>query len=577
MNTIQSITKNVALFPMSILKNTLTLLFIAVLTYTGATAQTINFAVDMQYAWLEPGDKVVVRGNIPELGTWTEEGELQLRKERGGDVFKGQLSLSSLPAEPVLYKFVILRSGGIEEWEQRGNRIADPTSTETLWFDDRDAPGIQQTVVQVTFRLDLSDHTMNGEPATEVALMGGRAPLSFDLETGRTAMTEVSEGIWEASVGFPYGTAHDVPFKFAWTLDEEWIWEWRSGHTNHVFLIDDTGADQVVSLVYDVAKPGIVPVAGTPGSVDDYDAVVAFMGNRGQGSRYQYERAMELMNTGQIEAAQTQYNAYKAAHPGVVEIDDFHYEMADYISKSQSLEAANTYIDVQLDSETDPIRRNYYGYLRGELAMNAGRKAEARKQFRRLVQADDEDMAGRYARKALAYSYLSGDADTVRKAIPHFRKLIANAPPSERRQLSRNLARAYGRVGLEERRDSIMIRLTTTGNPGQRGRATLELAREYQHRGMHTEALGLLDAAEFTARVPKGLRAEAARLRIQAYHQLEMHEELVALYDQFEQEWPENAHVKRLSKLAEDARKKVPTPVLEESGFETATPDSTQN
>ncbi len=578
MNTTNTYTNIFTHASMNLLTHSFSLLLMALVLHGAASAQTLNFSVDMQHAWLEPGDNVVVRGSIPELGSWTDNGELRLRKERGNSsVFKGELTLNSKPTQPILYKFVILRSGGQEEWEQRGNRVVSPASTETLWFDDRETGGIQQTVVQVTFRLDLSEHTMNGEPATEVALMGARAPLSFDLEAGRTAMAEVSEGIWEASVTFPYGTPHDIPFKFAWTLDGEWVWEWRSGHTNHVFLIDDSGSDQLVSLRYDIDKPGIVPVAGATGSIDDYEAVVTFLGTRGQGSRYQYERAMELMEAGNVEAAQAQYNRYKVTHPGVEEIDDFHYEMAGHISETQGLGAANTYIDTQLQTETDPVRRSYYGYLRGELAMNAGQKAKARKQFKKLVKANGEDMAGRYARKALAFSYLGDEADSAGKAIPHFRKLIANAPSSERRQLSRNLAWAYNRMGNVDKRDSVMTVLATTGTPSQRGRAALELARTYQKQGKHTEALGLLDAAEFTAAIPRGLNAEAVQLRIQAYHHLEMHQELITLYDQFEQQWPGNAHLKRLGKFAEDSRRKAPTRVLTQPELQTATPDSTQH
>lgn len=563
--------------PMKRFKNILTAtLLLFLLAAVSLYAQPVTFSVNMEHTFLKAGDKVVVRGNIPGLGNWEAPGQLSLKKESNSSVYSAKLKLTGETVSPILYKFVILRQGGNEEWEERGNRVLDLQSTSTVWFDDRTSAGIQQTLVQVTVRLDLTQHSMDGVPAEGVALMGGRFPLSYELETGRKEMSEVSEGIWETTVVFPFGTPHDVPFKFAWKHEGEWMWEWRAGHTNHVFWIDDSSNEQTISLRYDPEKPGVVPVEGSSGNVDDYETIMARLGEQASNSRYMYERAMELLEAGNTEAATTKYAQYKARHQGGEEVDDFHYRMATRLSKEQGVEVARAYIKDRLSEEKIPERRAYYGYLEGEILMNAGRRSEARGHFRKVQEENQWDIATEYSQKALAHSYfLETEPDSIKKGIRLLEAQTALASQGKRRSYTEQLARAYQRAGMNEEYEQTMAQLATTGNATQQAKGTLQLAESYYKSGKYTEALGLLDAAELSG-VPKGYELRHARLRIQAYAELEMYDELLALFKSYENTWPDDPFYKRFKKLAERASKYT-NGSIPEPGFVTTPNDSTGN
>lgn len=564
----------------AILTTTLFFLFLATVSLF---AQPVTFSVNMEHAFLQAGDKVVVRGNIPGLGNWEVPGQLMLKKERNRSVYSAKLNPKRSTTSSILYKFVILRQDGSEEWEERGNRVLDPENTDPVWFDDRNMPGVQQTVVQVTFLLDLTDHSMNGIPAEGVALMGAHAPLSFELETGRTEMSQTGDGLWETTVAFPFGTPLDIPFKFAWLHDGEWMWEWRPGHTNHVFLIEDSETQQTVQLAYNVQLPGVVPVAGSSGQVDNYEAVLASLpSERRNQSRYTYEQAMEQLRSGEMEAATATYARYKAGHPGGEEIDDFHYRMVHHLQQTQGEAVASAYLEARMKEESIPERQAYYGYLKGELALNKGKMAEARRHFMRLENDKRWELASEYARQGLVHSYLTdSDPDSVMKGVSLLEAHAARAPQAERRKYLVRLERAYRAAELPEARRNILTELANTGSPAQQAKGNIELAKVLLRQGQPSEALGLLDKAEFGRQVPKGMDIQRVRLMIEAYYELEMHEELATLYTHYQEQWPEDAYAKRLEKLNEQALKKLGTSRGTKSGLglevETATSDSTGN
>lgn len=539
-------------------------------------AQPVIFSVNMEHTFLKAGDKVVVRGSIPGLGNWEAPGQLTLKKESDSSVYSAKLKLTGETVSQILYKFVIVRQDGSEEWEERGNRVLDQQSTSAVWFDDRSSAGIQQTLVQVTVRLDLTQHSMDGVQAEGVALMGGRSSLSYELETGRREMSEVSEGIWETTVVFPFGTQHDVPFKFAWKHEGEWMWEWRAGHTNHVFWIDDSSNEQTISLRYDPEKPGVVPIETSSGNIDDYEAIMAQLGEKASNSRYMYERAMELLEAGNTQAATAKYAQYKAGHQGGEEVDDFHYRMATRLSKEQGVEVAQAYIKDRLAEERVPERRAYYGYLEGEILMNAGRRGEARGHFRKVQQGNQWDIATEYSQKALAHSYLlETEPDSIKKGIRLLEAQTALASQGKQRGNTEQLARAYQRAGMNEEYEQTMAQLATTGNATQQAKGRLQLAESYYRSGKYTEALGLIDAAELSG-IPKGYELRHTRLRIQAYAELEMYDELLVLFNNYEKAWPDDPYYKRLQKLADRASKHSKGS-LPEPGFVTTLNDSTGN
>lgn len=565
--------------PLLVSKGSLLLVLLVVVS-TALQAQPIQLSVNMEHAFLEAGDKVVVRGSIPELGNWEADGELTLRKRGNQSIYSANLNLKESSTTGILYKFVILRADGTEQWEERGNRVLDSGNSEPIWFGDRTSPGIQQTVVQVRVTLDLTEHSMNGLPAEGVALMGAHAPLSFELETGRTEMTQTSEGIWEATIAFPFGTPHDVPFKFAWLHVGQWMWEWRVGHTNHVFLIDDSGTPQTIALRYDPETPGLRPVEGTSGAVDNYDAILRHLGERGAQSRYVYEQAMQELVSGQIEIAKATYARYKAAHPGGEEIDDFHYRMSYEIKKTRGLEAAGAYIETQLSTEPIAERKAYFTYLKGELALNTGDRVTARRLFNQVRKEGVWEEATEYADQGLVHSYLTeSNPDSVRKGVALLEEQAVKALPAKRRNYVQRLVRAYRAADMPEEHQAALTELATTGNAVQQLKGKLDLAKTYQRQGNHSEALGLLEVVDNGGQVPKGLQVQVMRMRIEAYHELGMHDELATLFEQYEQQWPDDAYAKRLAKLNEHARKKLGAGwnTGPNSQMETATPDSTNN
>jgi|GEM_PF-4862830 len=565
------------------MKTLFNILFVAlifgILHTTSAHAQSeqVRFAVNMEYANLDPGDQVVVRGNRARLGNWQAEGELLLSPAANNpSIYRGNVRLNR--SGEVLYKYVIKKADGTEIWEETGNRVLSSEQSTPDWFSDRSSPGISKTFVEVTFTLDLTQHTMDGFPAEGVALMGMHAPLGFDLETQRTEMTEVSQGIWQTTVYFPFGTPHDVPFKFAWYHEGEWRWEWKPGHTNHVFWIDDSSAGQSVSLAYDAQVPGVVAAEGSSGHVDEYAYIIQQLGERASRSRYGYALAIKRLKAGDRQGAEAAYQQYRAGHPGGEEIDDFDYEMAYHIQRKEGETAAQEFVEQKLATETTPERRSYLRYLRGELAMHAGDQKRARRLLKQALEQSDWELVGEYSRRALVQSYLQeSSTDSVQRGVQLLRQFAANASPENRREYAVQLARAYQRAGMAEEQEEILNELATRGNARQQVKGKLQLANWYLQQRRYTEALGLMDAIEFGEALPARLELQLTRQRIRAYYQLDMYDELSASYQRYRTTWPEDAYRPRLQYLFEQASEKMGIGTFVEPTIEPATADSTQN
>lgn len=565
---------------MKFVQLTITLLFLIVITpgqSLNAQTKQVRFAVNMEYANLEPGDRVVVRGNRAELGNWGDEGELILRPSpNNANIFGRRIRLNT--NKEVLYKYVLIKADGTEIWEQRGNRILNKNGEKIAWFSDRETPGISQTFVNVTFRLDLTDHSMDGLPAEGVALMGAHEPLSFDLENGKTEMNEISPGVWEVTIAFPFGTPHDLPFKFAWNHDGEWVWEWRPGHTNHVLWLDDEASEQTAALRYDIELPGVVAANNNTSKVDDYRFVIQQLGDKGPQSRYGYELAMEQLRSGQRRQAEVTYARYKKGHPGGEEIDDFDYQMAYYIERNESAEAAERYVEQKLKKEMIKERRSYLRYLKGELALRNGNSTKARKLLREAMQTSEWEMASEYSRQALVASYMSeSDPDSVQRGIQYLRRYLVKANPKERRKLAERLVHAYERLDMFEEQESVLNELATRGNTRQQAKGKLELAKYYMKHSRYSEALDLMDAIESAHELPDHIKRTVIRNRIRAYAHLEMHNEVVATFEHYTQKWPEDVYRKRLLRLQKQAIKNGGTQAIEQPGMKVTHSDSTQN
>jgi len=545
--------------------------FALVLVLAGADtvlSQEVRFAVNMEHLQLEPGDKVVVRGNRVRLGNWEEQGELVLNQVRNTPIYGKRVRLN-LDNGDVLFKYVLKKADGTEIWEQTGNRVYDPQKTEAVWFSDRSTPGITQTFVNVVFRLDLTEHNMDGLKAEGVALMGMHEPLSFGPVQGKIMMIQVADGIWETQVAFPYGTPHDVPFKFMFMHEEEWIWEWRAGHTNHVFWIDDSNSQQTINLKYDLEKPGIIAEANTSGFVDDYQSIITNLGENGTNSRYVYEFAMEQLRSGDRQTAEATYAQYKNAHPGGEEVDDFKYEMAYHIQRNQSLSAAEQFIMNELDTETNSERISYLRYLRGELALRSGDHARARRLLRLAQRQSQWNIATEYSQRAIIQSYLiDQDKDSSGIGLEMLETLVERTRGQRRLQLSRMLLQQYDQREMWREKETLLQRFMSDGSGRRQLRIRMELAKTYMRQGRETEALGMLDTIEFYDSVPKQLLIQVNRAKIRAYYALEMYNEVARTYQIYRQTWPNDPYINRLALLNEKALEHlggsfIPEPQLE--------------
>jgi hypothetical protein len=541
-----------------------------------AQTESITFAVNMEFANLDPGDQVVVRGNHAQLGNWEAEGELKLRHGNYPNVYRGNIRLNHSKA--ILYKYVIKKADGTEIWEQSGNRHIEQSKTEPDLFSNRSSPGITQLFVNVTVQLDLTEHSMNGLPAEGVSLMGMHDPLGFDLENERTEMVQINDGIWQTTVSFPFGTPHDVPFKFAYNKEGDWIWEWRPGHSNHVFLIDDSGTEQTILLRYDIDLPGIVPVSTTEGFVDNYEYVIGQLGENGPHSRYGYELAMHQLKAGNRLDAVATYQAYRTGNPGGEEIDDFDYEMAYHILETQGTSAAESYVLNKLASETISERRSYLRYLQGELALNDGNDRKARRLFRQARQQSEWDLVTEYSQRALINSYLQDSStDSVELGMRMLRRLTRQAQPEYRRNYEVQLARVYSQLGMMDEQENILNKLATNGNPRQQIRGKLKLADFYMDQGRYTESLGLFDAIEFSMVLPDEILVQISRYRIQGYFNLEMYAEVIDTYQLYADNWPNDVFKNRLELLYNEALDHLGTDEFLAPELNAASIDSTQN
>ena len=532
---------------MQVKKMTLLLLIIfSVIPAAKAQQARVRFVVNAEHVHLEPDDEIVVRGNRPELGNWGADGELVLRpREDSSTVYRGGVRMDT--TGQILYKFVVKRGDGSEEWELRGNRELDPIETKRVWFDDRRTAGIQQTLLSLTVRLDLSEHGMDGERAEGVALMGMYAPLSFDLEAGRVEMTQVEEGIWQATVNFPHGTPRDVPFKFAWLHEGEWIWEWRPGHTNHVMWLDDTQPVQNIDLKFDLFGGGVLPTNGK-GYVDDYAAIIELLGERGGRSRYGYELAMQQLSAGELELARKTYRRYQNTHPGGEEIDDFHYQMAHKLRQSEGLQRALIYIDRRIEEETIPERKEYYGYLKGELALHEGDYAGAREAFKEVQATSSWELPREYSRQGLVQAYLS-EPDSVYRAVELLEGYEEQVPEGKKQGYQRQLARVYRQAGMEDKEIAILEQMS--GQAGGRANvsARLRLSNKYYEQGRFEQALELLEGLDMeTQSLSEKQQVQRSRYQIRLYRELAMNERLLTQIEEHEQRWPEDAWSRRISK-----------------------------
>ena len=471
----------------------------------------VTFSVDAQYADLNRGDRIVLRGSSPELGAWEEDTRLRA----DGTVWSGTVRFSS-PGETVTYKYAIVRQGGEEVWEDGADRrmVVPAAATElpVVAFSGRESPGLSSPV-RVTFAVDLSDVFFNGDPPESVALYGNRSPLGWTMPEDRLAIGEgvrltpdAADSLWTATVEFPAGTQPDVQFKLAIQMHGRWEWEYLPGHINHALVLDPSQSSARVRVMPN-PETGRLVVSGPPRLlVDDYGAIVERVGARGAQSHYAYAHAIELARAGKLADARLVYEGYSA--PSGAFIDDFPQIYAAQLAATGAVGEAGVFLLEHQRAATSATRRADLAYARAELMLRQGQTFEARRLLRSILRDfEGEEEASRgvgYARTALANSLIQGvqPPSPARGGNPDPGPPVD--PPEERTDQD---SIAVGIALLQE---------AASGQAGERRVGAMNLlAHTYESLGRMQEARTTYQQMEGEGTPAERFRALRSRVRLQ--------------------------------------------------------------
>ena len=170
-----------------------------------------------------PGDRIILVGNVPELGNWNPAGGIELETE-GGFYPNWFVNTWIRTGSPVAYKFVTIRKNGSMEWEQGDNR----------------ALNIPLSGRAVVISGDYGDTSKNWTPAPAGAVAFKRTfeRVYFRGDANHwqaTAMTLADHHLWKLTVSGRRGER----FKF----DIKGDWTYNFGDYNNDGIADQNGSD----------------------------------------------------------------------------------------------------------------------------------------------------------------------------------------------------------------------------------------------------------------------------------------------------------------------------------------------
>jgi len=447
----------------------------------------------------QPEDIVELRGNMPRA-TWDEGIALRRGKERN----IWQTTIANMAASTE-YKYAIVRSDGQLEWESGKNRIyAGSGDIEDIirGFDGDILP--RSTTVRL--EVDLAGLTVNGYAIDQVAVMGERGQLSWDLPDGATAMTKQSEGRWAIDLTFPEGTPVDIPFKFTWQADGVWHWEALPGHIDHLLVVDPEAIEPVANYIYNPESVRVEAAAATGLQADNYAAAIATYGSS---RRYGYFQAIDLLELGNFPGAREAYTTYRNDYDPV-EIDDFDFLWASKLASQGQLDQALEFARAKMQQESNPWRRAYFQYLQGELLLNDGQPQAAVPHLEQALELAPDDDTARlvegYSHLALALSYMQVDGPNDKlRARGHFMALANRHPdPQMKRRALKSIVSLNQEKGNDRTLERAYGRLIDTGSPSQRGRSRID---RLEHRMMHLPP----DSVDFELQWLEGTIADEAQ------------------------------------------------------------------
>ncbi len=200
----------------------------------GANAMVI-FAVDMQHQ--DPASYaggVGIRGTRAPLNWDTT---IALSDVGHPGLFSGMVIFPAGTLNTLEYKFLKSTDGTAWTYEDGSNRrlcmVAGFTALPNAFFSNYVPPA--GTTVPITAHFSQDMNCIG--TVTSVSLQGSVAPL--DWTAGTTPMTDADlDGVWEADVTFPVGSAFEVEYKTAFTTDGS-TWNWEDNILNRPFTLDD--------------------------------------------------------------------------------------------------------------------------------------------------------------------------------------------------------------------------------------------------------------------------------------------------------------------------------------------------
>ncbi|MEQ9264006.1 MAG: carbohydrate-binding module family 20 domain-containing protein [Balneolaceae bacterium] len=452
-------------------------------------AQPVTFSVQIPNGVVKTGDVVEVRGELDQLGAWDNTGP-RLAKQESSDIWTTSVAIPGKVSK-MEFKYVIVRASGKVEWESGHDRSLQLTSagnrsTPTTKFRGYEKEMLAENVT-VTLSLTTNDMFVNGYKPEQIALLGNRGALGWDLETEKLLFTETSENLWQISFQLAQYSPVDVEFKLAWEAEGVWHWEYLAGHANHLLLIDPSTIAVDVQLVYNPESGRIETSRSTGTSVDAYQQA---MTEYGDARRFRYFYALQLLEAGDLPKARQVYTEHRKNYTpvNVDDIDDFDFLWAHALAEQGRIADALSFTEQKAAEDTVGWRRSYFHYLKGELLLNEGRFEEARAPFQQALeftkQGDQDQMVEGYAHQGLAISYMRDpDPEMKRRARGHLFTLAMQHPDEQTKRMAyRNLLDVSTELNDQRSIDRAMKGLTEHGSEKQKNRsriAGIERRMEY--------------------------------------------------------------------------------------------------
>jgi tetratricopeptide (TPR) repeat protein len=360
----------------------------------------------------------------------------------------------------------------------------------------------------VELQLDLRPWQQAGVDIEQVAVMGNRWPLSWDLNNVQKSLFDADEaGMWKIRLNFPAGTERDIAFKFVFFEGGEWRWENLPGYVNHVMYIGGkkNSAAPVFRLQLDPMYDRIVPLEKEFDGhlIDHYQAIGKKTGQRAASEGYIYYRAVDKLLAGQGKKAEKILLSDPVRGQDPLYLDDFYWIWVRQLQAELNFKAAAKIAEKNFAALPPGERKAFWGYVFAETYFNAGEYKKARKHLRKLLKANyltDEVRENSLLTMGLCQLHFS-DKDSLRSGLAELEAMTGEIKDANRHRLALlNLQNGYEQVDDTDKYTETSRRLSQTGGKRERQRAQLQTLKGEMKRKnfekVRQETTAMLNKAE---------------------------------------------------------------------------------